>query len=544
LSRFLRLQTIVATPSPGTFDDRPAAGRMEADVSAGPPAASPIRQKLSKPAMAETDIADNNTAKSILEENPATEVELEDAMSRIQDFFALEGTFGQLNDKLHASSRSRLGGQAPNLAANSPALSAPARPAFEISHPISSSQPFGPPSASLHNGQLQSPSQHRGDCLPAKALGGSILGLRAHPLGRTGAIPEEDLASPEGHEHLPIGSQQPRRNWRVDAMDEEEVPQELFGNDRNARRPHTDRTDLIAAASMSELQEDTFKGAVAPSKLAGFATDGPRSPRPSSSSSSTLKAAVRSSPVISSGASPSSNFQQSALWKLRLGITPTGTAEDQNMRYVHIQEKGREQFQHFAKALIDQLSVECAESNPYVKALCAHRQEMQESTLDLRKEVVDSLAARLGTEREDNLATMTVSEERERRTALGFSCQRQPCEGSPRFAGEELFLPELEARYQHHQRWPRPGSPTGSTDRSTTACSAHSDTQARRAVVVSGQEDQRLRLRIGRNRLELSEDDRSSFLEALGGSGRHSALSMANAPTRCGGDATPRMDLD
>merc|ERR1719224_67719 len=87
----------------------------------------------------------------------------------------------------------------------------------------------------------------------------------------------------------------------------------------------------------------------------------------------------------------------------------------------------------------------------------------------------------------------------------------------------ELHLPELEAMQQRHLRnqgrfIPTLPSPEGaSTEGSTTAGSARSDAETRR-IVFAPQEEQNpttLKLRLGKNRLTLGEDDRSDFLNRI-----------------------------
>jgi len=568
---------------------------MEADVSAGLPAKDPVLKKIRSGTTdsAEGDLTGKSAAMALLNESPPTDGELVDAMSKIQDFFALEGTFTQLNVLQSGTSRSR-GTNASNASHTSPAASASPSP-FEI-RAVAGSQPFGPLSdrpACLTPSQA---SKHRGDSMPsssAKAEGiapssavGALLGLRATPTnsGRvrsaeeaeTATEPKETLSSPL----LETFSSPPRRNWRVDLEGEEEVPPEgRAGDSSNGRWAGGDATAIPQAPrgdgfsdrttnqklgksvenfplESSELEDFNERSSDAPGLQTGLAAiRGQNSPSLAATSSTLGKAPPPSpgSPTSSAAASPNANF----LWKMRLGITPTGTADDRSMRYLHIHEKGRDQFQQFAKSLIDQLSVECAESNPYVKALCAHRQEMLDSTLDLSKEVVDSLPARLGTERLDNLASMTISEEDTGPCDLDPLCHGRE-QGQHRFNGE-LYLPELEARHQRHLRnngrfLPSPPSPTASTDRSTTAGSARSDPEARRVVFPSqaNAEDRNagnLRLRIGRNRLELSEADRFDFLSVLGEEADSTSappeVSTSATPIRtCGGDVAPDPSVD
>lgn len=82
-----------------------------------------------------------------------------------------------------------------------------------------------------------------------------------------------------------------------------------------------------------------------------------------------------------------------------------------HLDYLCISERGRPQFRQFARSVREQLSAECAECNPYVKALQAHREELAQNTTYLEDEVVDSLASRLATRRDGGLATIVVQKE-------------------------------------------------------------------------------------------------------------------------------------
>lgn len=158
-----------------------------------------------------------------------------------------------------------------------------------------------------------------------------------------------------------------------------------------------------------------------------------------------------------------------------------------------------------------------------MKALCAHRQEVEESTFDFSKEVVDSLPSRLATERTDALTSMIMPEEiAYERQYCDVGCERTQCEPRSRCDMLELHVPEMEARQRSQNGGARLPSPTISTDRSTTARSVRSEPEARRVVITDStprsagsQESQTLRLRIGRGRIELSESDRHDFLNAL-----------------------------
>lgn len=536
---------------------------------------------------AEGDLAANGAAKVLLEETPPTDGELQDAIGKISNFFATEGSFTQLTDVLHSTAAgkrvgSRLNGD-PTAQAPSSSSSFIPGGSFKISA-VTGSAPFGPP-AHFNSGPPPSPG-HRGDTVPMAvskagvtdaggALGGNIMGLRPTPGGHRAPDGNESQledsapsAAAEDRPQVP-GPPLPQALSRLPAdlglqsTSEAEVPYESSGQ-AHAEKEVADATqsgvqaprglgfpaamDRDADASQTLGAADisaTTGTATSPCKLTGM---------PGLAGKTAQAATLGGSPAPSQG-----DAALKLLWKMRLGITPSGSADDTSqMRYLHIHERGRDQFQKFSKALIDQLSVECAESNPYVKALCAHRQEMNDSALDLRKEVCDSLAARLGTERADfGLATMTVSQEKEQYMPCEYECgDNCQAAGSHRFDGEQLYLPELEARHQRHMRGhrghlahmlPEP-SETVSTDRSTTAGSARSDPEARRVVIAGqGENSSSLKLRIGRKRLELSEDDRSGFLEALGDTCEHSTVALGRGPIRgCGGDVapTPRFDLD
>eukprot|EP00927_Polykrikos_kofoidii_P079539 TRINITY_DN76317_c0_g1_i1.p1 TRINITY_DN76317_c0_g1~~TRINITY_DN76317_c0_g1_i1.p1 ORF type:complete len:537 (-),score=87.19 TRINITY_DN76317_c0_g1_i1:157-1767(-) len=92
------------------------------------------------------------------------------------------------------------------------------------------------------------------------------------------------------------------------------------------------------------------------------------------------------------------------------------------LRYLDIPETGLAGFQMFAKELAEKMKVECAESNPYIQALTAHREAYSQSIVDLRTEVVDSLEVRLATQRADALASLKMrAEEGARRQSFNDS---------------------------------------------------------------------------------------------------------------------------
>jgi hypothetical protein len=317
-------------------------------------------------------------------------------------------------------------------------------------------------------------------------------------------------------------------------LDDEEVPMERNQGERN-RNQKMDGIRMPLESGLSSSLRAARAGGVTDRPLlvgeeerensdndsGAFTSHTPRSSRQPNVS----RDRVLSPPNLAKERTTSST--NSLMWKLRLGIPQTQTGVDQNernMKYLHIPERGREQFQQFAKALKDKLSVECAESNPYVKALCAHRQEMADSGLDLGKEAVDSLPARLATERYDALASMQMSEDllREHQNC-DIYCSRAHCETRHRWDMMELHLPEMEERIRRRNGGAHIPTmrdpPASASDRSTTAASQRSELEARRVHISShqGSRDQAtLNLRIGRNRLELLEDDREDFLSALG----------------------------
>jgi len=550
-------------PSPGRRpDDLTAAAGMEADAGAGPLRSmdsSVLHRKLPSSGTtdsAESDLAGVGAAQALLQESPPTEGEMQDAMSRINDFFASPSTLGHITDSLHTSSSS--------------AGCRVARPQSQRTAPLVSkvmpvARPFGPPPRSTGLAP-PSPNQHRGDTnIPATvkasllcsdaggALGGDIMsaaivGVRTRSKGGDASgdpnarqdmdyepvtprddpsapslLPLSELSLPGGEEDVPCehDTHDPCRVPRCNLGMSPEWP------DHQAQEKDASARGILSSSSTAQRRV-----------VSGF-------PTPCVSN--------RPVPTIDKDAN-APNFQS----KMRLGITPSGNPDDLDMRYIHVHEHSRDKFQQFAKAFIGQLSVECAESNPYVKALCAHRQELSESALDLQKEAVDSLAARLGTERVDNLATMTVSQE-QRRNNCDINCHGDsPCEATSGFVEGELFLPELEARHRRYHRGFVLNSPTPPvSDRSTTAGSARSDPEARRVSFTlqdgASKIPNSLRFRNGRSRMTLVEDDRSDFLDAITKPDRPSGASAAGSGIRkshgirsATGDIapTPRLDLD
>uniref|UniRef100_A0A7S1AQX9 Uncharacterized protein n=1 Tax=Noctiluca scintillans TaxID=2966 RepID=A0A7S1AQX9_NOCSC len=98
--------------------------------------------------------------------------------------------------------------------------------------------------------------------------------------------------------------------------------------------------------------------------------------------------------------------------RLLFGVPRTSRDQQQvagQLRYLRVSEGSRDQFRQFAKSLASKVSVECAESNPYVQALQAHREELAQGSIHLQGEAVDSLESKLATQRLGGLATLTTA---------------------------------------------------------------------------------------------------------------------------------------
>merc|ERR1712136_60080 len=98
--------------------------------------------------------------------------------------------------------------------------------------------------------------------------------------------------------------------------------------------------------------------------------------------------------------------------RLLFGVPRTSRDQQQvagQLRYLRISEGSRDQFRQFAKSLASKVSLECAESNPYVQALQAHREELAQGSIHLQGEAVDSLESKLATQRLGGLATLTTT---------------------------------------------------------------------------------------------------------------------------------------
>eukprot|EP00747_Dinoflagellata_sp_TGD_P184927 gnl/TRDRNA2_/TRDRNA2_41048_c0_seq1.p1 gnl/TRDRNA2_/TRDRNA2_41048_c0~~gnl/TRDRNA2_/TRDRNA2_41048_c0_seq1.p1 ORF type:complete len:414 (-),score=90.92 gnl/TRDRNA2_/TRDRNA2_41048_c0_seq1:88-1329(-) len=197
--------------------------------------------------------------------------------------------------------------------------------------------------------------------------------------------------------------------------------------------------------------------------------------------------------------------------RFRLGIPRSDRGDDRrdsDMRYLQIPEADRKQFQQYAKALAEKMSVECADSNPYIQALCAHRAELLKGVVDLEDEVVDSLPSRLATQRYDALATLNTAEVRSAADIGGsvVACRPEHCStGGP---GKE----EWEAH--------------SSSSTATTAASSRSEAKALKILserpapqyelAFTGEaRHAHLLIKVGKKHMELSEADVSGFLQEL-----------------------------
>mmetsp|Transcript_144590 Transcript_144590/g.250783 ORF Transcript_144590/g.250783 Transcript_144590/m.250783 type:complete len:302 (+) Transcript_144590:1-906(+) len=98
-------------------------------------------------------------------------------------------------------------------------------------------------------------------------------------------------------------------------------------------------------------------------------------------------------------------------------------------------------------------------SNPYVRALRAHREEIMRNTMDLQDMAVDSLPSRLATQRTDALATLKTREVRQVDERLNLEthvcgptrCSEEDCMGGRDGNMELLFLePVHEDNYRPH----------------------------------------------------------------------------------------------
>jgi hypothetical protein len=90
--------------------------------------------------------------------------------------------------------------------------------------------------------------------------------------------------------------------------------------------------------------------------------------------------------------------------------------ERKHLRHLDIPEGDVQQFQDFAKELTEQMRIECASANPYVQALAAHREEIEQNRTRI-EDSFDSLEIRLATRRQDALATLQGCTPREATTS-------------------------------------------------------------------------------------------------------------------------------
>mmetsp|Transcript_19426 Transcript_19426/g.42436 ORF Transcript_19426/g.42436 Transcript_19426/m.42436 type:complete len:330 (-) Transcript_19426:186-1175(-) len=130
-------------------------------------------------------------------------------------------------------------------------------------------------------------------------------------------------------------------------------------------------------------------------------------------------------------------------------------------RYLDVPGEELDGFRQFARDLSHKASVECAPWNPYVQALAAHRRAMEDCTVNLDSENVDSLEARLATQRTDAVAALSVSQNVPDYTNPMFMCQAST-------ACEDGREPSLE--FELNNEWEKTSSGT-----STTARSLHSE---------------------------------------------------------------------
>jgi len=87
--------------------------------------------------------------------------------------------------------------------------------------------------------------------------------------------------------------------------------------------------------------------------------------------------------------------------------SPMDDEEASQLRFLMISSRSQGKFRDYAKSLSERLVVECADCNPYIQALSLYRQEVEDQRVDLCLECVDSLPARLATQRSDALADLS-----------------------------------------------------------------------------------------------------------------------------------------
>jgi hypothetical protein len=240
-------------------------------------------------------------------------------------------------------------------------------------------------------------------------------------------------------------------------------------------------------------------------------------------------------------------------WQFRIGLPRNSPDEDAgggegregDMRYLQIPEGDhRDRFHQFAKDLAAQLSIECADANPYIQALCAHRAELLKSSVDLVDEVVDSLPARLATQHE-GLATLRHSrleypDTRMSCGILGPASSVMPLSGcrdhseTPR---DLLVESDVRAQYVGCSRFNydnlEPDVPVpynsqresligvASTSASTAASTGSNESEPPRTPPHRGipqrqqSRKERLSLRTDSGKLKLGEEDKGDFLAML-----------------------------
>jgi len=130
------------------------------------------------------------------------------------------------------------------------------------------------------------------------------------------------------------------------------------------------------------------------------------------------------------------------------------------LRYLHVSSHNCKQFQDFARELAARTSLECADVNPYVQALSAHRKELLRCANDL-SEAVDSLPSRLATQRTSALATLSVEAPAKAAALQPSLCEAQSARsdastaasdahssGSANLGGKAVHVPPLDLHFR------------------------------------------------------------------------------------------------
>lgn len=191
-----------------------------------------------------------------------------------------------------------------------------------------------------------------------------------------------------------------------------------------------------------------------------------------------------------------------AAFKLKLGMPRLAPGSDAkkpteaDLRYLHVPDGSRTDFQQYAKELTSKLKVECADSNPYVKALSAHREELHKSCLDLEQESVDSLASKLATSG-SSLAMLKVSGVPPTRSqgdsgASLLGCNPRGCTAERR---KFEFLPSID------------DSDGGSTAVTSARSDDFKDQDLNKRPIFS--------FKVSKGHLEFSRSDRLDLLDSL-----------------------------